>query len=980
MYIKEIKINGFKSFADKVNLELNRNFTGIVGPNGSGKSNIVDALKWVMGEQSVKTLRGSNGMTDCIFNGSKTREPSRSASVSLVLDNLDKSLPLDYSEIEIKRTVYKTGENEYYINKEKVRLKDITDLFVDSFSSKESLSIIPQGKISEILDGRPEDRRVIFEDAAGVIKYKKRKEETLRRLSKTNENLERVNMIIDELELQITPLEEQAKKAKIYKENKEKLETVEIALLATDIATLSEEYNLSKKEREDLELNLLEIANIDIEEKTKLEQMKAKRTELDTEVSRVQRELIETTEKLNDIGAKKELLKERSKYDKTSNQIQENLSKLKEERLKLSNSFETLKLKYENDLSNAKETNAKLNSLTTDLEKLTKETIMLKSDIETFTKKKFELISRKEIIEFNIENMAKIPYSVKSVLNNPSLTGIINVIGSLINVEEKYLEAIDTALGGSVNYVVTKTDKDAKTAVEYLKRAKKGRVTFFPLNLIKPKNIDQATIDQIKSENGYIGVASDLITYSNEYENIILNVLGNIIVAENMDVALKISKTINSRYRVVTLDGEIIHVGGSLTGGSKNTSNISNEKTELDTITKNIKLIENEMFLKEEKLKEKEENLNIIKKEIYDINLKLLKLTETNKTSLTKVEEEKLLLDKVIDEINALSNNESTTSSELDKITNKYYEIEKEKNILENKMSELEEERHNLIENIEEKENSNKVFSSKHKELENKIQNLNIKEAKLNMNLDNYLNRLNEEYGMTFEHARNNYTLDIEIEEARNIITDLKRTIKSLGEVNLGSIEEFDRINNRFNFLNNQKQDLKTSEENLLNIIREMDDVMIDKFASTFKKVNVEFSKVFKDLFGGGEAHLEMTDPTNVLETGIEIVANPAGKNPGALSLLSGGEKTLTAISLLFAILNLKNVPFVILDEVESALDEVNVDKFGKYINSYKGRTQLLVITHKKKTMEYLDLLYGITMQESGVSKLVSVKLEEIKE
>ncbi len=980
MYIKEIKINGFKSFADKVNLELNRNFTGIVGPNGSGKSNIVDALKWVMGEQSVKTLRGSNGMTDCIFNGSKTREPSRSASVSLVLDNLDKSLPLDYSEIEIKRTVYKTGENEYYINKEKVRLKDITDLFVDSFSSKESLSIIPQGKISEILDGRPEDRRVIFEDAAGVIKYKKRKEETLRRLSKTNENLERVNMIIDELELQITPLEEQAKKAKIYKENKEKLETVEIALLATDIATLSEEYNLSKKEREDLELNLLEIANIDIEEKTKLEQMKAKRTELDTEVSKTQRDLIETTEKLNDIGAKKELLKERSKYDKTSNQIQENLSKLKEERLKLSNSFETLKLKYENDLSNAKETNAKLNSLTTDLEKLTKETIMLKSDIETFTKKKFELISRKEIIEFNIENMAKIPYSVKSVLNNPSLTGIINVIGSLINVEEKYLEAIDTALGGSVNYVVTKTDKDAKTAVEYLKRAKKGRVTFFPLNLIKPKNIDQATIDQIKSENGYIGVASDLITYSNEYENIILNVLGNIIVAENMDVALKISKTINSRYRVVTLDGEIIHVGGSLTGGSKNTSNISNEKTELDTITKNIKLIENEMFLKEEKLKEKEENLNIIKKEIYDINLKLLKLTETNKTSLTKVEEEKLLLDKVIDEINALSNNESTTSSELDKITNKYYEIEKEKNILENKMSELEEERHNLIENIEEKENSNKVFSSKHKELENKIQNLNIKEAKLNMNLDNYLNRLNEEYGMTFEHARNNYTLDIEIEEARNIITDLKRTIKSLGEVNLGSIEEFDRINNRFNFLNNQKQDLKTSVENLLNIIREMDDVMIDKFASTFKKVNVEFSKVFKDLFGGGEAHLEMTDPTNVLETGIEIVANPAGKNPGALSLLSGGEKTLTAISLLFAILNLKNVPFVILDEVESALDEVNVDKFGKYINSYKGRTQLLVITHKKKTMEYLDLLYGITMQESGVSKLVSVKLEEIKE
>lgn len=980
MYIKEIKIQGFKSFADKVNLELNRNFTGIVGPNGSGKSNIVDALKWVMGEQSVKTLRGSNGMTDCIFNGSKTREPARSASVSLVLDNSDKSLPLDYSEIEVKRSVYKTGENEYYINKEKVRLKDIINLFMDSFSSKESLSIIPQGKISEILDGRPEDRRVIFEDAAGVLKYKKRKEDTLKKLAKTNENLERVNMIIDELEMQVAPLEEQARKAKLYKENKEKLESIEIALLSMDIASLNEEYNLSKKEREELEAKLISTSTMDSKSATELENMKLKRTELDAEVSKTQKELIESTESLNSIGAKKELLKERSKYDKTSNQVIEKLNTLKEEKLKLSNSYESLKLKYESELNTENTTKNKLNGLNSSLEKLDKELFSLKNEIEVKTKSKFELNSKSDIIKYNIENMSKVPFSVKSVLNNPSLNGIINTIGSLINVDSKYSEAIDTALGGSANYVVTQTDTDAKNAVEYLKRAKKGRVTFFPLNLIKSKYVDTETLNTIKDDTGYIEVASNLITYDSKYENIICNVLGNIIVTKNMDDALRISKKINSRYRVVTLEGEIIHVGGSLTGGSKTSTSSMNEKTELDELEKNIKLLETEIGILEETLKEKEEQQNKIKNDVYETNLQLLKISESNKLLFEKVSAQKSQLDGLLDEINALSNDENTSSNELDKIVNEYYEKEAEKNNLETKMARLEKERTNLIEDISELENTSRIYASKHKELESKIQNLTLKEAKINMNLDNYLNRLNEEYGMTFEHARNHYTLELDIDDARNIISELKRNIKSLGEVNLGSIDEYERINTRFNFLNTQKLDLKSSEDNLLSIIREMDDVMIDKFATTFKKVNTEFSKVFKDLFGGGEAHLEMTDPTNVLETGIEIVANPAGKNPGHLSLLSGGEKTLTAISLLFAILNLKNVPFVILDEVESALDEVNVDKFGKYINSYKGRTQLLVITHKKRTMEYLDLLYGITMQESGVSKLVSVKLEEIKE
>lgn len=979
MYIKEIKINGFKSFADKVNLELNKNFTGIVGPNGSGKSNIVDALKWVMGEQSVKTLRGDHGMTDVIFNGSGSRDASRSASVSLVLDNTDKSLPVDYTEVEIKRIVYKTGENEYYINKDKVRLKDITDLFLDSFSSKESLSIIPQGKISEILGGRPEDRRVILEEAASVLKYKKRKEEALRKLAKTNENIERVDMIISELEVQVEPLKEQAEKAKVYKTHKEKLENLEVGLLARDIAFYNEEYNVVKKEKEEIESRLIEESTSDSKERTTLENKKLERTNLDIEVTNTQKELLEKSEELNNLNSKKELLKERSKYDKNSDEVINNLNILKESEFKLKSESELLEGKYKSTNDEKESLESKLNTLNSEFNNLSSKINDLTTDFNNLVRRKLELTNKRDILEYNIENGSKIPHAVKSVLNNPSLNGIKNRIGSIIKTDSEYSTAVDVALGGSVNYVVTETDNDAKEAIEYLKRNNKGRVTFFPLNLIKPKGIDPESLRIVKSIKGFVNVASDLVSYDKLYYNIIMNQLGNVIVSQTIDDALNISKRINSKYRVVSLDGEIVHVGGSLTGGSNKASGELNEKTMLDDINKNIKIIEKEISLKEEELKVCNQKLDELKENIYKANLDILKIKETNDANLSKLNEVKNELNKVSEEISGLSTSKEKSESELDKLLEKYYEVEKEKNSLEVKMSNLENKRKNLIEEIEESESTLRKLDARNRSSQEKLNDLNIKETKLSVNIDNLLNRLNEEYGMTFEKARNNYELDIEVDSARTIINDLKREIKNLGEVNTASIEEFDRVNKRFTFLSNQKDDLKMSETNLLEIINNMDDVMIEKFATTFKKVNQEFGKVFKELFGGGEAHLEMTDPTNVLETGIEIVANPAGKKPGSLSLLSGGEKTLTAISLLFAIMNLKNVPFVILDEVESALDEVNVEKFGEYINTYKGKTQLLVITHKKKTMEYVDLLYGITMQESGVSKLVSVKLEEIK-
>ncbi len=977
MYIKEIKINGFKSFADKINIELNRNFTGIVGPNGSGKSNIVDALKWVMGEQSVKTLRGSNNMTDVIFNGSLSRSPSRSASVEIVLDNTDKTLPIDYNEVEIKRIVYKTGENEYYMNKDKVRLKDITDLFIDSFSSKESLSIIPQGKISEILSGRPEDRRVIFEEAAGVVKYKKRKEEALRRLDKTNENIEKVDMIISELYRTLEPLEKEASKAKTYKENKEKLASLEIALLAKDIATSSEEYNLTKKEKEMLSENLIKESTTDTLEKSNLESLKLKRTKLDTEVTETNASLLEETEKLNNLNSKKELLKERSKYDKNNQEVTKRLSILKEEKLKESSLYKSLKEKYEVNNKLIEESDKKLEDLRSEEKDKTIEKSIIVNDINAKTKSMFELNNRKEILLYNIENMSKVPNAVKSVLNNPNLSGIENRIASLIKTEEAYNTAIDISLGAASNYIVVESEKNAKDAVEYLKRNKRGRATFYPITTIKPRSIDPETLNLIKNDIGFISVASNLVEYDKKYYNVIMNTLGNIIITKNIDASLSISKKINNRYRIVSLEGDVVNVGGSITGGSASSNNEMYEKTELDKINKDLKILENEISVLNEKLSSCNYNLDVIKEMINKTSLEKVKLTGENELLSESVNESKKRVDEITDEIKALDGVSAET--ELDKVLEEYYKVEEKKNKIETKSKELEKRRQSIIEEIEEKEASIRKFDSKNKELTEKINALEVKEAKLNMTLDNLLNRLNEEYSLTYERARNEYSLNIEEDTARSTVLELRRIIRNLGEVNLSSIQEYDRINKRYEFLTSQRLDLEESEKNLLSIINEMDDVMIDKFATTFKKVNIEFGKVFKDLFNGGEARLELTDPTNILETGIEIIANPAGKRPGSLSLLSGGEKTLTAISLLFAIMNLKNVPFVILDEVESALDEENVDKFGSYINTYKGKTQLLVITHKKKTMEYLDLLYGITMQESGVSKLVSVKLEDIK-
>lgn len=979
MYIKEIKLNSFKSFADKVSLNLDSTFTGIVGPNGSGKSNIVDAIKWVLGEQSVKTLRASEGMTDVIFSGSKSRNPSNQASVTIVFDNTDKSLPVDFSEVSIKRVVYKNGENEYFLNNERCRLKDITDLFIDSFSSKESINIIQQNKIEEILSEKAEDRRSIFEEASGTLKYKKRKEEALKRLSKTHENIDRVNMIIAELAEAVTPLEIASKKALKYKEAKSKLENVEIALIVKDISTYSSLLNDKKYEKEKLDLEIIEknknssIYSNDIE-KLKLESIK-----LEEEIKEIRDSLLEKKELLSSLLREKELAVERSKYDKNDNNIKTNLVSLKDNSLKLEKDINVISKEI---LDNKELYSSLLNKEKFILEKkenINKKLISEKENYQKLKKKEFEIFSSLNYLKDSVENMSKVPYAVKAVLNNPMLKGICNIVGNIVSTSNEYMLMLDVALSASANYIVTEDETSSKNAISYLKSSNKGRATFFPISVITPKAVDRETLEYASTLDGYIGIVSSLTNYDEKYKNIVLNLLGNIIVVDNIDNAVVISKKINHRYRIVTLTGEILHVGGSLTGGSNklNSSTIS-EKIEIESLNKTLEQVKKNIKEREEEINKLELSLKENQDEELKQNIEKAKINEIllNKTSyLSGIKEE---YNKVLNEIKDLS-----SSSEISKVTEelmeKYYKEEEEYNILESKLKRLESERSNVLDLISEKEISLKKVNSNNSEIVSKINNLEIEIVKLNMNLDNLLNRLNDEYTLTYEGAKDKYELTLEESQAREIVQNLRREIKSIGNVNLDSIEEYERVNKRYTFLISQREDLLSSEKDILQIIDNMDNVMAEKFIESFNKINKEFEKVFKELFKGGEAHLELTAPEKILETGIEIIAVPPGKVKKSISLLSGGEKTLTAISLLFAIMNLKKVPFVILDEVESALDEVNAEIFGNYITNYRGRTQLLIITHKKKTMEFVDLLYGITMQESGVSKLVSVKLEDIK-
>lgn len=980
MHLKSIRAYGFKSFADKIDLEIKDGITAIVGPNGSGKSNIVDAVRWVLGEQSIKSLRGSDAMSDIIFSGSKTRPAQNRAYVALTFDNTDHYLNSDFKEVEIKRVIYNTGENEYYINNSKVRLKDITDLFLDTGAGNDSFNIISQGSVSDIISSKPESRRIIFEDAAGVLKYKKRKEVSLKKLEKTKENLARVKLVIDELDRSVKPLKKQSEVAKKYLTLTNELKNTEIALIAKDIATINIDYKKIKREVEDLQKELASVSSNNSEDNSKLEKLKLESLKLEESITSKNNEFVKLTENLASLEAEKLVTMERKKYDTDKNKIEEALLKLKEEQLSIKKEIATEKVKLEDIINDIKEKSIEKDELDNKIitAKVQKNNLITK--INETSKEILILENKIEILESNIENNTKLPSAVRSVLNNMRLSGVHNIIGNLIETNNIYQTAIDTALGSAANFLVVEDEQATKECIDFLKNNHLGRATFFPLNIIKARSIPESDLLKIKNHNGFLNLASSLVKYDKMYDNIIKNQLGNVIVVKDMNSLNEIGKILEYKYRIVSLEGEILYTGGSITGGSiKNNNSSLNDKLKLNEMQEKLEIAKLELESINKEYKEFSQNFMNLEIKENELSKNLINLNEILNSRTNKIRSLEDALDKKELEIKG---NEDMSDNKLDKklisILEEASAVASEKDITLEELNKLKKQKSDLSLEISEVENKYHKANSEYNRIQNELKEKEIKLGRFDVQLDNLLVELSENYSLTYEYACANYELEIPQEEARTKVDTIKKEIATLGEVNTGAIAEYERVSERYNFLLTQSKDLEDSSSELTSIIDEMDKIMIERFKETFDKISKEFNEVFKKLFKGGRGSLKLTDPEDLLNTGIEIEAEPPGKKLNSIALLSGGEKTLTAIAVLFAILNVKPSPFCILDEVEAALDEANVDTFGKYLQEKKSTSQFILITHKKRTMEYADVLYGITMQESGVSKIVSVNLENI--
>ena len=979
MYIKEIQTYGFKSFADKINFEFTKNINGIVGPNGSGKSNVVDAVRWVLGEASNKQIRVAD-TTSVIFSGSKSRKPLNSAMVNIIFDNTDRHLPIDFNEVSIKRVLYRTGDNEYYLNGEKCRLKDITELLIDSGAAKESFNVIGQGKIDEILSTKPIDRRVIFEEAAGVLKYKKRKEEAIRKLERTNNNLNRINDIIHELENNLEPLRIQSDEAKKYIECKDKLTSYDISLIVYDIDNYSRDLNICREQIALLNDKITELNTNNASYDVAILNEKGLLNKINEDLSELNGKILNLTKELEKTDADIRLLRERKKYI-TVDDNQQKIVDIKEKILNNNNLLnkynteialinEKIKIREEDIVNNTTKYNEIKNYIN-------KYNLKIDENNQTITDLNYKIT----YLEDSINNGVNIPPCIKKLLHNPLFSGVHDVIGKLIDVPSEYALAVATSLGTASNYLVVDDTDIASKMVKYLKDNKLGRATFYPLNVIKPRYIDNEYVNKLLSIDGYINTLDKVVNYDKKYENVILNQLGNVILVNNIDTANKIANFISHKYKIVTLDGQVVNVGGSITGGEKiRVNNPITDKYNLNEYKITLTKLKNQNEDYKNEINECNQRLTMYEQKIYNAKLDNNTLNDeyNNKTNtICILEEETDSLIKELKDIESISNN--TTDSEETILSKKYYSIKDEIEENNKAISLKVIERDKLVTSISELEDISKTCNLSVQKFEKELKDNELKVSRLEVKIDTLLNSLNEDYSVTYSFAKASYILEDDANDIRKEVANLKESIKNFGLVNLGAPDEYQRVNTRYEFLTKQKDDLNKAEETLLTIIHDMDNIMKEKFLSTFNEIRQEFKKVFKELFRGGEADVYMTDPSNILETGIELEATPPGKNLKTIQSLSGGERTFTAISLLFAILNVRPVPFCLFDEVEAALDEANVDAFGEYLNKYRDKTQFIIITHKKRTMEYIDTLYGITMQESGVSKRVSVKLGNIK-
>ena len=1185
MYLKRIETIGFKSFADKTVVEFEQGVTAVVGPNGSGKSNISDAIRWVLGEQSAKSLRGGK-MEDIIFAGTSTRKPLNFAEVTLVLDNSCGSLPIDYEEVSITRRVYRTGDSEYLINKQKVRLKDVVDLIMDTGIGHDSLSIISQDKVKAIVEARVEDRRVIIEEAAGVLKYKMRKKEATRKLESTSDNLSRVQDIIFELEDQVEPLRKQSEQAEKYMVLKQECSDSEISVLAYDIKTLNDQMERSKKERKDVEFEHVSINAKIANDERRRDTLKQNQQAQERQLEQLQADLVETSEWIQKLQGQRDVLKERHKnassnkeelaeqqaqlesrletsqvelktaeeaMTKTKTSLETKQSQLQkvseeyqhlEENLKIQldttrdayfedvNRLASVKNQYIAINQQIKRTETTLERINEDEEKALLDRDALVQEQETFKAQygKFEtslkekrdlyqqlykehqqrlkqaemetnrhrhlthqldkMNNRLQWLEDAQKDFSGFNEGVKKILKareQGQVSGIEGAVAELVTVPKELELAMDVVLGPVMQQIVTTNDDSAKKAIDFLKKHHAGRATFLPLNVIKSRLLPMDVQNRIQGNQDVVGVASQLVGYDQRYRQIVENILGNIIVTKDLNVAKNLAKQLNYRYRIVTLEGDVINAGGAMTGGAvkRQGSSLLRQKNEIEDCQRQIQQLTDELeqskVLQEEwaqTVKQSEKELQKVqlagerlKEKMSEVNQQKLAFeyrekSQNEREQLLRIErreheaelkqlveknnqlaEDRLVLEQRIEEAKAtietleeqLEQQEELKSQLLQQMTELKVDVAKLETALHNEcatferlkgeteqarirlkelldkiaeseqallgnddevvqleanLAEKKEKRESIIEQIQDQrvtltkvsqelETLEREVRESHKVQQKMAESLNqldVSIGKVDVEMDIMIKKLEEEYQMTFDHANENYPLKGSIEEIKSRIRSIKGQIAALGEINVGAIQEYQRVKERYDFLTTQRDDLIEAKATLEETINEMDQEMTVKFKETFDLVREQYMEIFKKLFGGGSADLVLTDPHDLLHTGVEIIAQPPGTKLKTSNLLSGGQKALTSIALLFAILKVRTVPFCVLDEVEAALDEANVARYANYLKAFSNETQFIVITHRKGTMERADVLYGVTMQERGVTKLVSVRMDNVSD
>lgn len=1179
VYLKSIDAYGFKSFAEHTHVDFDNGVTAIVGPNGSGKSNITDAIKWVLGEQSAKSLRGSK-MEDVIFNGSKERKKCQYAEVKLTLDNHSRKLNIDEDTITVERRLYRNGDSEYYLNKERTRLKSVLDLFLDSGLGKEAFSIISQGKVDEVLNAKPSDRRYLIEEAAGVLKYKKRKKEATQKLDETEQNLNRVEDIVFDLEARVEPLREEAAIAEEYIALKEEMKKSDITVTVYDIESLNKDFKKLEQEIEHFQYQKEQKTN-ELDAMTfELNEKKKSRDQISNQIQNDNKALVEATESLERFTGQLEVLKERQKNsDATNERLEEEkqasqtrINKITEQIKEIDVELKEFKDRYqalvqeinglEGQLSNQEGTfeekieqlKDRYYQLMTEQSDINNDIRFLEDKLATHQEKQSRLDGRKKEVYEELQRVweDKASYTeklqsvekelqettekykadhkllkskeqaykdtesklyqayryteqmktrintlksmqdeysgfysgVKHVLKEKSLNGIEGAVAEIIDTPSKLTTAIEIALGASLQHIIVREEKDARLAIKYLKDKKLGRATFLPMNVVKKRFIPQSVIEQINDQQGFITVASEGVKYDEKYRNIVEHLLGSTIIAKDLETANQLARLIQFKHRIVTLEGDVITPGGAMTGGGKEKkASLLSQKDELKTtedkyqnfmqqttqIEENVKALKQEVqhieqsltetqekgtelrakehevtlqldavLAKEKRLKdenetfefEKNDGYNFVKgqetlqekqnklvtikqdiekidNEINQLNASLSHSKDSEKTiqntlnekrsnlavekerNRLKEQDKKRLkedlneyehtLTKINDQIELINSDDYMGSGQFEKVESQIQLFTAKKQEIETKMMDDQDKYKSIQEEIEQIERDTQSMHQSISGLETGLQDMVSKHSKIDIMIEHQLTHLNETYQLTFEKAQSLYEMPEDISEARKTVKLTKMSIDELGHVNLNAIEQFKEVNERYTFLSDQRTDLLEAKETLEQVILEMDGEVSTRFKETFDEVNHHFGNVFKSLFNGGRAELQLTDK-DILDAGVEIVVQPPGKNRQYLSLLSGGERALSAISLLFAILKARTAPFVILDEVEAALDEQNVIRYAEYLDQLKSETQFIVITHRKGTMSYADSLYGVTMQEAGISKLVSVNLKSIKE